>query len=428
MFARRTSLTRNKQRGAAMMAMLVIMIMGSAAFLVSALNSSSLQIERDKKTADALAQAKEALIGYAASQGDTIGNPRPGDLPCPDTHAPGTIDYGKRDLACSPGKIGRLPWKTLGIEELKDGYGETLWYAIDGAFRSKSDNTTPINSDTRASMQVYEKDGSTLATPSGSEAVAIIFSPGTILTGQQRGTAAQQTTASNYLDSVAPPTVATARNNATTNGPFIRGSIKNSSGTTVVNDTLMIIATRDLIPLIEKRVAKEMKTILANYYADNGYYPYPAQYNHADCRDVGSMGYFTDCRSDDNTCRGRFPDRADTAGFGGTVDWVGSYDLPDWFSYNLWGQTIYYTVGDNFLKAEPSGCSLSLTLDGTSGTRGIFIMPGTPLGSIIRNNPSQSNTASNYFEDTANQDGWTSNNDSYVTPSASSNDKLVVFP
>lgn len=416
---------RNKQHGAAMMVMLVIMVLGAAAFLVSSLNSSALQIERDKKTANAFARAKEALIGYAVSRGDIAGNPRPGDMPCPDTNAPGSANYGTQSNSCSAGAIGRLPWKTLGIEEPKDGYGETLWYAIDGAFRKKSDNNKPINSDTLAAMQVYEKDGSTLATPAGSEAVAILFSPGTILANQQRGTAAQQTAANNYLDSVAPPSVAIARNNATTNGPFIRGLIKDSSGTTIVNDNLMVITTRDLIPLIEKRVAKEIKTILANYYAVQGYYPYPAKYDHAGCKDVGPTGYFSDCQSDNNKCRGRFPDRADIVG---TANWGGSYALPGWLSYNLWGQIIYYSVGGDKLNSDPSNCSPSLTLDGVAGTQGLFIMPGTPLGSIIRNSPSQSTSLSDYFEDAANQNGWTSNSDSYVTPSTSSNDKLITFP
>jgi hypothetical protein len=310
----------------------------------------------------------------------------------------------------------------LGIEEPKDGYGETLWYAIDGAFRKKSDNNKPINSDTRATMQVYEKDGSTLTTPIGSEAVAILFSPGSILANQQRGTAAQQTTASNYLDSASPPSVTIARNNATTNGPFIRGAVKDSSETILVNDTLMIITTRDLIPLIEKRIAIEIKAVLANYYTAKGYYPYPAKYNDAGCLDVGSTGVLTDCQSDDNKCRGRFPDKA------GPTDWGGSYALPGWFSYNLWGQVIYYTVGENYLDTEPSNCSPSLTLNGIAGTQGLFIMPGTPLGSIIRNSPSQSTSLSDYFEDAANQNGWTSNSDSYVTPSTSSNDKLITFP
>ncbi|MHB1237361.1 MAG: hypothetical protein ACYCY7_07345, partial [Gallionella sp.] len=67
------------QHGGVLLVMLVILVIGAAALLVSALNSSSLKIARDKTTADALAQAKDALIAYAASDPN-----RPGELPCPD--------------------------------------------------------------------------------------------------------------------------------------------------------------------------------------------------------------------------------------------------------------------------------------------------------------------------------------------------------
>ena len=80
-----------KQHGAALMVMLVIMVMGAATILVSSLSSSGLRIERDKITADALAQAKAALIGYSTVYPDTHlkGSPErivfvPGHLPCPD--------------------------------------------------------------------------------------------------------------------------------------------------------------------------------------------------------------------------------------------------------------------------------------------------------------------------------------------------------
>src|SRR5574340_386012 len=82
-----------EQRGAALIVMLVIMVMGAAAFLISSLSRSALQIERDKTTAAPLAQAKQALIGYAASadlpSNPSAATPRPGNLPCPDTNNDG---------------------------------------------------------------------------------------------------------------------------------------------------------------------------------------------------------------------------------------------------------------------------------------------------------------------------------------------------
>lgn len=417
---------RKSQHGSAILIILTIIGLGAAFLLVSALNKANSQIGRDKITAAALAQAKEALIGWSSARGDIVGSPRPGELPCPDTSVPGTASYGTEAATCVAGAIGRLPWKTLGIEELKDGYGETLWYAIDGAFRRRwgavPATNQPINSDTRATMQVYDRDGVTLLTPPGSEAVAIVFSPGAILTAQSRG-AGQQTTASNYLDNTGPPTIPTARNNATINGPFIQGPVKDTSGNVVINDRLLVIAARDLMPVIEKRVAAELRILLGAYYSANGNkYPNPAAYNDPNCLDVGVMGYFTPCPSDPSQCRGRVPKDALSS-------------VPGWFSYNLWGQVIYYSVGTSYLASAPANCSATLTVNGTAGTPGLFIMPGTPLGAMVRNTPSQSIVLGNYLEDATNQDGWMAippntqvNADSYVTPTTASNDRMQTLP
>ena len=416
---------KHKINGSVLLMMLVLLSL-FATLLVSALGKANHQIERDKITAAALAQAKEALIGWSAARGD-VGNPRPGELPCPDTNAPGSANYGNEVYPCVAGAIGRLPWKTLGIEEPRDGYGETLWYAIDGAFRRRTVNNNPINSDTRATMQVYDKDGITLLTPPGSEAVVVVFSPGMPFGGQLRGVG-QQTTASNYLDNAVPPAISVARNNATPNGPFIQGTVKDTNGNTVLNDRLLIITARDLMTIIEKRVAKELQPLLVNYYNANGNkYPHPAAYNDPNCLDVGNMGYFTTCTSDSSQCRGRVP-----------VDSLSS--VPGWFYYNLWGQVIYYAVGTDFLASAPANCSPTLTVNGAAGTKGLLIMPGTPLAAIVRNSPSQSITLSDYLEDAANQDGWLSTPpaaDQYCTPGSVSclptpanttNDRLYILP
>src|SRR5688572_20850283 len=85
----------------------------------------------ERATANALAAAKTALIAYAVSRGEPTGTARPGELPCPDTDAPGSAGYGWANTPCrtTASLMGRIPWKTLGIPEPKDGVGETLWYA-----------------------------------------------------------------------------------------------------------------------------------------------------------------------------------------------------------------------------------------------------------------------------------------------------------
>jgi len=110
-----------------------------------------------------------------------VGNNRPGELPCPDTN-----DDGFEEGTCASGRLGRLPWKTLGIAEPKDGYGETLWYAVAGPFRTYNSNSNAITSDTMGNLTVYT--GSTAATLT-TQAIAVIFAPGTVMGSQQRGTA-----------------------------------------------------------------------------------------------------------------------------------------------------------------------------------------------------------------------------------------------
>lgn len=403
------------QQGAALLVVVMIMTVASSFLLLKAIRPNS--IRRDKSTTAALAQAKEALLAWSVSRGGSSGLQRPGELPCPDTNAPGTPDYGTETRPCAAGAIGRLPWKTLGVEELKDAYGETLWYAVDGAFRPRSENDTPINSDTAASMQVYDLDGATLLTPSGFEAVAVIFSPGGVLGAQVRGTAAEQITAANYLDNTGPPVIATARNNGVANGPFIQGGAQGADGNTVINDRLLILTAPELMRVVEKRVATELKALLVNYFSLNGYYPYPAKYDDLNCLDVGAAGSISICNNDTTQCRGRVPDAAIPA--------------PAWFSYNLWGQLIYYAIGTDFLASAPADCSATITVNGTSGTSGLFIMPGTPRGAIVRNAPSQSTGLADYLEDGANQDGWTLSPpeaDNYVTPTAASNDRMQILP
>lgn len=401
--SRTTHMIMWRQRGAAFIVMLVIMVIGVTAFFISSLSSAAFNSKRDAVTADALAQAREALIGYALSSEKANSlTARPGNFPCPDTDAPGTIGYGDEQGSCSTAggtTIGRLPWRTLGLPELLDGDGEPLWYALSDNFRrSNSPLTNPINSDTQGTLLVYDRDGITLLTPPGSEGVAIVFAPGHIVGSQQRSTPADQTTASNYLD------IAVGHNNATAGGSFIAADKSNT-----FNDRLLIIRTRDFMPIIERRVAKELQALFATYLAANGVYPYPALFSS--CQDS------TTCNSNNSICRGRLPYDV----------WGGSYSLPTtaygspWFASNLWYRVIYYSSGTNRLASPPSGCSTTLSVFGNS-TPALFFMPGTPLGSVTRTYPN--NNLLWYLEDAENQNL----DDIYVTPTSISNDQLYALP
>ncbi|MBI3221957.1 MAG: hypothetical protein HYZ46_02510 [Nitrosomonadales bacterium] len=262
-----------QQRGVALMVMLVIMVLGALIFLVGSLGKPGRQLERDKKTAEALAQAKEALIAYAinSENSSSEAQPRPGNLPCPDTSAPGTAGYGYEQGSCSASggtSIGRLPWKSLGIPELLDADGEPLWYAVSDNFRRRSMNSNSLNSDTPGTLDVYGNDGTTLLTASADKAVAIVFAPGRIVGTQQRSSAADKTTASNYLE-VGPNN----RNNTTAAGPFISADRGNT-----FNDTLALLNASQLHSAIAPRIARELKNLLNSYYASWNAYPFAAPF------------------------------------------------------------------------------------------------------------------------------------------------------
>ena len=243
-------LHQKRQRGAALMVMLVILILGGTAMLLSSLNSTTPRLARDKVTADALVQAKEALIGYAANANT------PGQLPCPEnTNLIGSSTEGTASSSCTLPKIGRLPWRTLGIGSIRDGNGELLWYVISPGFR-----TSPINSDTPAQLTV---DGIP------NSAVAIIFSAGPPINGQTRP----------IPTDTSPPVITQYLELSNNDGDdtFISNGSAN-----IFNDRLLLVTHNDLFRVVEKRVAAEVKQCLNEYSAypqNSRRYPWPAKLN-----------------------------------------------------------------------------------------------------------------------------------------------------
>jgi hypothetical protein len=318
-----------------------------------------------------------------------------------------------------------LPWKTLGIEELVDGYGEPLWYAIDGSFRR---STSIINSDNRASQLVYAQDGTTKITMDGSEAAAVVFAPGRPLGEQNRGTVAQQKDPANYLDSGLGFT------NASGGGPYIQGIVKNSSGNVLVNDRLIVISSGELISAVETRVLRTVGKMLDAYFAANGgSYPYPARFNDPACLDASITSY---CNSDKSICRGRIPQVASLT-TPALNDWPedptspGNPVMPLWFSANLWGQLLYYSADSSVLKPASPPVSCAPKISGGS-VKVVVLFPGSALGLVNRNSGGMESTnLADYFEDPENQDGWSpGGNDNYVSPGTSgvvSNDHILTI-
>ena len=180
-----------RQRGAALMIILMIAGVLAAFFAVRALNGAN--TERDKVTAAALAQAKDALIGFAVTYRELhadVGNNQEkpfGYLPCPDTNNDGIAEPTCGAMNVSV--IGRLPWRTLGLPPLRDSAGECLWYAVSGRAKNNPSTNVAMNWDTLGQLAVTEAITNTiLAAPLTNQAAwAVVFAPRAAIGGQTRG-------------------------------------------------------------------------------------------------------------------------------------------------------------------------------------------------------------------------------------------------
>jgi len=308
-------------RGLAMLA--AVAILAVVIFALAALSAITPAAGRDEVSDRALALAREALIAYAADRpiGAWVG---PGYLPCPDLDDDGWAESTCGSQSGDTGqdqRIGRLPWKTLGLPDLRDGYGERLWYAVSskhkgllncavsracldmspdaaiGTITVRDASGTLVHDGTSTDPYALERGG----------AAAVVIAPGAPLVRidgaeQRRDCAAAECDAArrclldpprrvakcdpaNYLDK-APDGEDNAdfvdRNDAAgrarnTNG-FIQGPI-HAGERIAVNDRIAAIAYRDLMPRVMRRVALEVAQCLRSYASrpeNGGRYPWPS--------------------------------------------------------------------------------------------------------------------------------------------------------
>src|SRR6187551_1307826 len=120
---------KNNQKGAALIIFAILVSLVILGFTFKNLNGKQLEAIRKDKTAKALFKAKNALIGWSVLRGITGQPGMPGQLPCPeDTTLIGTVNEGSALANCNSALpvIGRLPWRTLKLGDLRDGNGEKL--------------------------------------------------------------------------------------------------------------------------------------------------------------------------------------------------------------------------------------------------------------------------------------------------------------
>jgi len=370
---------RGRQCGQALLIFLAIIATGVIAILYGSGRPASSSIERNKATSAALAHAKDALIGRAVSDAN-----RPGSLPCPDTDNDGSAEvFAGTDC---PSYLGRLPWRTLGLPDPRDDSGERLWYALFPAFRDNS-AAGMLDVDTKGGLTVYRD---TIATVQTAEAVAVIFAPGPVVPGQARDPANVNNPV-NYLDATG------GVNNAIAAGPFI-----SAQASSTFNDRLLLITTADLMPPLEKRVAREMLALLSTYRTASACACYPWA---ADDFDDDSV---------DGRNRGMVPIENASP-----ETWTDlGITVPPWMiGSNEWGKRFYYAVAPSETATHGAG---KLTFDGVVDKDLVLITPG-PAGASR-----PSTNLADYLDDLENRD----NDDVFQTPSSTAftRDRVYTIP
>lgn len=244
-----TRQSHRRQGGAALLIFALLLVMGALTYFLSNLSPELL---RAQKTSDALAQAREALVGYALTYRDVRdANDVPGFLPCPDTAAKGGIVYQPGDgLAAGNSHcgsstdyaIGLLPYRTLGLPDLRDSDGNCLWYAVSNTFKNNQ-NAPPLNWDTQGQLTARSSDDALLAAPDDANggAAALIIAPGAALVGR---------TPINQPCTVDPALIATFIEN---NGSiFKNGIVKDVNGNIIGNDRLAWITPKEIFDRVVK--------------------------------------------------------------------------------------------------------------------------------------------------------------------------------
>lgn len=402
-----------RQRGQALLVLLVILVVAGSAVFYSFAGPTNSAIERDKITAAALAQAKTALIGYAASDPN-----QPGVLPCPDRDNDGSADAPCGATGVTA--IGRLPWKTLGLSALRDGSGECLWYAVSANFKnSGTSGPSMVNSDSSGTLIVNNTDGTPLY--SGSSAVlAIVFAPNGALPdqGQDRSPSSTavcggNTTVANYLEN--------GNQNGAVTDIFVSGQV-----TSTFNDELLPITSEALFSVVILRVIREMRAVLRNYYDARkletgfGYFPTanPFSDDTLNCNDIPAISR-----------QGRLPRQISNPPKC-LAQSNSSWNPPPWFFDNNWNRLVFYAIapecaGAGSLLCETLAPSGILDLLG-SPARALLIGTGRGFGDQPNRPCGAANcTVSDLLDDRPqNTDG----DDTFVKPvlSPANNDRLVI--
>lgn len=427
-----------RQDGAALLIMLLLLILGGTILFSRNLASQLPSASRAKANTELLAEARNALLGYATTWDAT----HPGEfglLPCPDIDATGGLNEGEaHELLCGlqhRSVLGRFPWRTLGVDPGRTRGGECLWYAVSGAWKAGGTATPAMaNEDSSGQFRVLAADGTTMISggTAADRPIAVIIAPGQPLPGQVRTTLASGVTqcggsfvAARYLDNHTASGINNANVAATANA--IDDFITADPGASTVNDQVLFITRADLQNQLLRRA--DLQTKLGNLafaaakcIADYGKrnpgapanrrLPWPAPVGLADYRasnqyndtPVGELsGRAPNIVNDSNGQTGNLS--------GGVFTACNPATVPEWTPeiaklWQHWKDHLFYAVSQDFRPNAPvtSTCTTCLTVNGTGAWAAVVMFSGTRLNTLgqVRDEPpvdaDTRNSIGNYLE------------------------------
>lgn len=326
------------QRGVAVWVVLLLLSGAGGWILYTASNTLSARHLMMQKTITSLALAQQALLAYAQQPlGVTqceSNCPRPGDLPCPDRNNDGIAETSCSNTA----RLGRLPWRTLGIGDVRDGSGERLWYAVSERYKNNP-RILPLNLDTSGTWSMLSAEGVLWDATQGDGLVAVLIAPMQPLVRedgwvQQRDEASSEI-AKHYLD-------IHGLDNANPVEKTVNGFVMAVSSPHF-NDVVWPITTGRMHQQMQKQVLSELKRSLRCAETPCTTYPSPAATENDGCLGFQPVSAGQCLSASANI--GRLPLDA-AAHWPGTTQHVLDGDARHhWFQQNGWREQVLYQAG-----------------------------------------------------------------------------------
>lgn len=340
------------QKGIAVWAVLLLLSGFGGWMLYSAAGAYPARQLAMQQTIMSLALAQQALLAYShQSLGLTqceSNCPRPGDLPCPDRNNDGIAETSCSNTA----RLGRLPWKTLGIGDVRDGSGERLWYAVSERYKNNP-RILPLNLDTPGTWSLLLAESLQWDATQGNGVVAVLIAPMHPLVredgwGQQRQESSSEI-AKHYLDIHVLDNASPVEN--TLNGFVMAASSPH------FNDVIWPITASSMHQQMQKHVLSELKRSLRCTAAPCQAYPSPAAAEDERCLGFQSVAVGQCLSTLANI--GRLPLDAASHWPGTTQHMLDGDARHHWFQQNSWREQVFYQSGPTQATVVVAGERLS---------------------------------------------------------------------